>query len=61
MKKKMLWKDIRKSITKSKGRFFSIMGLMLIGSFALIGLKVTGPDMRITGEHYFDDFIGIFF
>ncbi|MCT1798602.1 FtsX-like permease family protein [Aerococcus viridans] len=55
MKKKMLWKDIRKSITKSKGRFFSIMGLMLIGSFALIGLKVTGPDMRATGEHYFDE------
>ncbi|WP_243430483.1 FtsX-like permease family protein [Candidatus Enterococcus lowellii] len=51
----MLWKDIFKSISKSKGRFFSIMGLMLIGSFALVGLKVTGPNMRATGENYFDE------
>lgn len=26
---------------------------MMLGSFALVGLKVTGPDMRATGEHYF--------
>ena len=52
MKKKMLWKDVFKSISKSKGRFFSIVGLMLLGSFALVGLKVTGPDMRATGENY---------
>lgn len=52
MKKKKLWKDIFKSIAKSKGRFVSIMGLMLLGSFALVGLKVTGPDMRATGEDY---------
>ena len=31
------------------------MGLMLLGSFALVGLKVTGPDMRATGETYFND------
>lgn len=48
----MLWKDVFKSISKSKGRFFSIFGLMLLGSFALVGLKVTGPDMRATGENY---------
>ena len=52
MKKKMLWKDIFKSVSKSKGRFFSIFGLMLLGSFALVGLKVTGPDMRETGKNY---------
>lgn len=52
--KKILWKDIIKSISNSKGRFFSIMGLMLIGSFALVGLKVTGPNMRSTGENYFN-------
>ena len=28
---------------------------MLLGSFALVGLKVTGPDMRATGETYFND------
>lgn len=52
--KRKLWKDNLKSISKSKGRFISIMGLMLIGSFALVGLKVTGPDMRTTGEAYFN-------
>lgn len=52
MKKKKLWKDVFKSISKSKGRFISIFGLMLLGSFALVGLKVTGPDMRATGENY---------
>lgn len=55
MSKKVLWKDIFKSVSKSKGRFLSIMGLMLLGSFALIGLKVTGPDMRATGANYFDE------
>ncbi|WP_411372639.1 FtsX-like permease family protein [Enterococcus thailandicus] len=53
--KKMLWKDIFKSISKSKARFLSIMSLMLIGSFALVGLKVTGPNMRSTGENYFNE------
>ena len=55
MKKKMLWKDVFKSISKSKGRFFSIFGLMLLGSFALVGLKVTGPDMRETGKNYVNE------
>ncbi|BDR56017.1 FtsX-like permease family protein [Xylocopilactobacillus apis] len=55
MKKKALWKDIWKSFSHSKGRFFAIVGLMLLGSFALVGLKVTGPDMRSTGEKYFHD------
>lgn len=27
----------------------------MLGSFALVGLKVTGPDMRETGLHYFED------
>ncbi len=52
--KKMLWKDIYQSIKKSKGRFLSIVGLMALGSFALVGLIVTGPDMRAAGETYFN-------
>lgn len=55
MKKKKLWKDIKKCFANSKGRFISIFCLMLLGSFALVGLKVTGPDMRETGRHYFDE------
>lgn len=53
MKKRTLGKDIRKSFTNSWGRFFSIFFLMAIGSFALVGLKVAGPDMRETGKSYF--------
>lgn len=55
MKKKKLNKDIRKSIIHSVGRFISIMLLMALGSFALVGLAVTGPDMRQTGINYFSD------
>lgn len=55
MKTKALHKDIRKSITHSMGRFISIMLLMLLGSFALVGLFVTGPNMRETGTHYFNE------
>lgn len=55
MRKRMLWKDIRKTFSNSLGRFFSIMMLMALGSFALVGLFVTGPDMRETGKHYFEN------
>ncbi len=51
--KHALWRDIRASIRRSKGRFFSIVGLMALGSFALVGLKVAGPDMRAAGAQYF--------
>lgn len=54
LKKKTLRKDIKKCFSKSKGRFFSILCLVAIGSFALVGLQVAGPDMRKTGENYFD-------
>lgn len=53
IKKKALWKDIFRSFKHSKGRFISILLLMMISSFALVGLKVTGPDMRETGREYF--------
>lgn len=49
-----LKKSIRRSFKSSKGRFLSIFLLMMIGSFALLGLKVTGPNMRKTGEKYFN-------
>ncbi len=54
MKKKALWKEIHTCFSKSKGRFFSILCLVALGSFALVGLQVAGPDMRQTGESYFE-------
>lgn len=52
--KRMLWRDIKRTVGKSRGRFVSIVLLMALGAFALVGLNVAGPDMRITGRHYFD-------
>ena len=52
-KKKMLWRDIFATFKKSKGRFLSIVCLIALGSFALVGLKVAGPDMRATSSGYF--------
>jgi len=52
MAKKTYWKDIRKSFSSSKGRFLSIMLLMMLGAFAFVGLKVTGPDMQATASQY---------
>lgn len=53
-RKRMLWKDIHKCLSKSKGRFLSIVCLVALGSFALVGLQISGPDMRKTGRHFFD-------
>ncbi len=53
--KTALWKDVWRSVARSKGRFVSIMLLMALGSFALVGLFVAGPDMRATGEAYFGE------
>lgn len=52
MSKKTYRKDIRKSIGSSKGRFLSIMLLMMLGAFAFVALKVTGPDMQRTASAY---------
>ncbi|MBF0777331.1 FtsX-like permease family protein [Streptococcus cuniculi] len=54
MKKRIYWKTIRLSLLSSKGRFFSIFNLMLIGSMAFIGLKATAPNMEKTAQHYID-------
>ncbi|MCK1168494.1 hypothetical protein MXZ18_02265 [Streptococcus uberis] len=50
--KKTLQKDILRSIRTSKARFLSLFLLMTIGSFALIGLKVTGPDLARSGNQF---------
>lgn len=52
MKRKIYWKDILQAIGKSKGRFLSIMGLMGLGAFALVGLKVASPNMVATAQTY---------
>lgn len=52
MKKKIYWKDMRQALLASKGRFLSLFSLMLLGSLALTGLKVTAPNMEKTAQTY---------
>ncbi|WP_419991703.1 ABC transporter permease [Streptococcus mitis] len=40
------------SVIASKGRFVSILTLMMLGSLALVGLKVASPNMERTAEDY---------
>lgn len=53
MVKRILWKDIRQTLSGSIGRFVSIVCLMALGSFALVGLKVARPDMQATGAEFY--------
>lgn len=55
MKRRTYWKDLFQSFTGSKGRFLSILTLMMLGSLALIGLKVASPNMERTAWDYLKD------
>ena len=50
--KKTYRKDLFQSVTTSKGRFVSILTLMMLGSLALVGLKVASPNMERTAGDY---------
>lgn len=52
MKKSILNKDIWLSFRQSKERFLSIMFLMMLGSFALVGLKAASPDIENSANRY---------
>jgi len=50
--KKTYRKDMFQSVIASKGRFASILTLMMLGSLALVGLKVASPNMERTAGDY---------
>lgn len=52
MKRKVYWKDLFHSFAQSKGRFLSILTLMMLGSLALVGLKVATPNMHRTANQF---------
>ncbi|MGT2784411.1 FtsX-like permease family protein [Streptococcus merionis] len=56
MKISIYWRDIWRSIRTTKGRFLSIVSLMALGSFALVGLKAAGPNLEQTGAAYLDKY-----
>ncbi len=47
-------KDLRRSITNSWGRFLAIAIIAALGAGFYAGLRMTGPDMRLAGDEYYD-------
>ncbi len=52
---KGLWKNIRRSITGSLGRFLAIFCIIMLGVAFLTGLRLTRPTMIRTAQQYIDD------
>lgn len=55
MKNKALFKSIFREINQSKARFFSILGIILLGVAFYSGIKATGPNMLKTAENYYQE------
>ena len=53
--KKSFTKEIWRSITHSASRFWAIFAIVALGAGFFAGLRATAPDMRATGDAYFDD------
>ena len=47
-------KDLRRSIAHSWGRFLAIAIIAALGAGFYAGLRMTGPDMRLAGDEYYD-------
>lgn len=54
MRKKALRKDFYMEIRKSFGRFLSIFFVVAIGTAFFSGIRAAEPDMRLSGDAYFD-------
>jgi len=54
MKKEALKKDFYMEIRKSMGRFLSIFFIVAIGCAFFAGIRSSEPDMRYSGDAYFD-------
>ena len=55
MKKLALRKDFYMEIRKSLGRFLSIFFIVALGVSFFSGIRASEPDMRISGDAYFDE------
>jgi len=52
--KKALWKNLIREIRNSRTRYLSILGIAMIGVAFFAGIRATGPDMKRSGDAYFD-------
>lgn len=55
MKKKALRKDFYREIRGTLNRFLSIFFIVALGSAFYSGIQASAPDMRISGDSYFDN------
>lgn len=55
MKMKPTSKDFYMEIRKSPGRFLSILFIVALGVAFFSGIRASEPDMRLTGDTYFDE------
>ena len=55
MGKKALRKDFYMEIRRSLGRFLSIFFIVAIGVAFFSGIRASEPDMRYSGDEYFDE------
>lgn len=55
MKMKPTSKDFYMEIRKSPGRFLSILFIVALGVAFFSGIRASEPDMRLTGDAYFDE------
>lgn len=53
--KNPLLKDTFREICKTKGRFFSIFGIITLGVAFFTGIKVSSPVMKTTADKYYDE------
>lgn len=47
-------KIVRRSIRGSLGRFLAIIGIVALGCGFFAGLQMSGPDMRVAADRYYD-------
>ena len=55
-KTNMIIKDTFREIKQTKGRFFSIFAIVMIGVSFFAGIMSSGPTMRKSADHYFDEY-----
>ncbi|MEG0823049.1 MAG: FtsX-like permease family protein [Erysipelotrichaceae bacterium] len=53
--KKTLFKDLRREMHKSLGRFISILLIVAIGVAFFAGVKASAPAMKETADNYYDE------
>lgn len=55
MMKKMQWVDLLREIRKSKGRYFSLLFIVALGTAFYAGVRSSEPDMTASADCYYDE------